>query len=155
MTSRLAAEPAVVWSHATTPAGVNRELGPVLRMTFPPGLRDLTASWQPGRRIFRSRLLLGGWLPIEYDDLVLVEVEPGRRFLERSSMLSQRVWEHERVVDPAPGGCTLTDRVRFVPRVGGIDWLCRPVFRAVFWLRHRNLRRLFAEPAARLRGEPE
>jgi hypothetical protein len=117
-------------------------------MTFPARLGDLSASWRPGKRLFRSWLLLGGFLPIEYDDLALMEVEPGRRFLERSSLLSQRVWEHERVIEPAPAGCRLTDRVRFSPRVSWLAPVYALVFRAVFQLRHRNLRRAFGSAAA-------
>jgi hypothetical protein len=141
-----------VWRHAVSPEGVNRELRPLLRMTFPAGTRDLTAGWQAGHRCFRSWLLLGGLLPVEYDDVTFVAVEPGRRFLERSALFSQRVWEHERVVEPAAGGCRLRDRVRFESRLPGLEPLAAPLFRAVFRLRHRNLRRLFGGGAAPLPG---
>ena len=144
----LSAAPEILWIHAVSPAGVNRELRPLLRMTFPPGVSDLTASWRPGERLFRSWLLLGGLLPVEYDDVAFSEVEPGRRFLELSSLLSQRVWAHERIIEPASHGCRLTDRVRFVPRVPWLASSYAPVFKAVFRLRHRNLRRLFGEAAA-------
>ena len=88
--STLRARAADVWRHAVSPDGVNRELRPLLRMTFPPDTRDLTASFQPGERLFRSWLLLFGVLPVEFDDVVFVELEPGRRFLERSSLFTQR-----------------------------------------------------------------
>jgi len=117
-------------------------------MTFPSNVSDLSAAWQPGERMFRSWLLLAGLVPIEYDDVVFEEVDPGRRFLERSSMLSQRVWEHERIIEPALGGSRITDRVRFVPRLLWLARVYRPVFTAVFWWRHRQLRRLFAGTAA-------
>lgn len=148
ITSELGAPADAVWRHATSPAGINRELAPLLCMTFPRELDDLAAAWQPGRRRFRSWLLLGGVLPVEYDDLVLAEVEPGRRFLERSSLLTQRVWEHERVIEPLAGGCRLTDRVAFEPRVPWLGAVAERVVRALFRLRHRNLRRRFGTPAA-------
>jgi hypothetical protein len=142
--SPLNASPEAVWRHATSPAGVNLEFRPLLRMTFPTHLGDdLAAVWQPGKRLFRSWILLFGIVPVEYDDLTFLELEPGRRFLERSSMLSQRVWQHERIVEPAPNGCRLTDRVGFAPRVAWLGALHGLVFRAVFGLRHRNLRRIF------------
>jgi hypothetical protein len=81
---------------------VNREFRPLLRMTFPQGISDLTAAWKPSERLFRSWLLLAGIFPIDYDDVVFEEVEPGRRFLERSSLLTQRVWEHERTIESTP-----------------------------------------------------
>jgi len=143
VSSNLAAPPDVVWRHAVSPAGVNRELRPLLRMTFPADVGDLAASWRPGQRVFRSWLLLGGVVPVEYDDVVFEEIDPGRRFLERSSMLTQRVWEHERCIVPRAGGCTLTDRIRFVPRIPWLGGLQRAIFRTVFALRHRNLHHLF------------
>jgi ligand-binding SRPBCC domain-containing protein len=148
ISSTIAATPEVLWTHAVSPAGVNLEFRPLLRMTFPKGATDLTSSWRPGKHLFRSWLLLGGFLPVEYDDLAFVEVEPGRRFLERSSLLSQRLWEHERVIESHPGGCRLTDRVRFVPKIRRLTPVHGATFQAVFLLRHRNLRRLFGEPAA-------
>ncbi|REJ85546.1 MAG: hypothetical protein DWQ36_02875 [Acidobacteria bacterium] len=142
-TSRLAAPSDVVWRHAASPQGVNRELAPFLRMTFPPDFDDLTSSWQPGERLFRAWILLLGILPVEYDDLAFVEVEEGRRFLERSELLTQRIWEHERIVEAAGAGCTLTDRVRFEPRVRWLGPLARRIVAALFAWRHRRLRRLF------------
>lgn len=149
-TSSLAAPPETLWRHATSPQGVNRELAPFLRMTFPRDMADLTERWRPGERLFRSWLLLGHVLPVEYDDLALVEVEPGRRFLERSELLTQRVWEHERTIEPHGAGCRLTDRVRFAPRIAWLGPVQAPAFALVFRWRHHRLRRIFGEaPGAR------
>jgi ligand-binding SRPBCC domain-containing protein len=135
-----------VWAHATSPAGVNYEMAPWLRMTFPRDAGNLTEVWAPGRTLFRSWLLAGGVLPVEYDDIAFAAVEPGRRFLERSVLLSQRVWEHERVVEPlgAPGGgCRVTDRLGFEPRIARLEALYEAVFRRMFAHRHRRLRKRF------------
>lgn len=132
-----------VWRHAVSPVGINREFRPVLRMTFPPSMVDLTADWRVGERRCRSWLLLLGVLPCEYDDITLLEVEPGRRFKERSTMLTQRVWEHERIIDADAHGCRLIDRVRFVPRWRWLTPITAALVTAVFRHRHRNLRRLF------------
>lgn len=146
--SRLAAPAAEVWSHATSMRGVNRELFPLVRMTHPAGLESLEEVEVPlGRRAFRSWILFAGFLPIDYDDLTFIELEPGR-FLERSPMLTQREWQHERRVDPIDnGGCAVTDRVRFVPRIAALGPLFLPVFRMAFALRHRNLRSRFGAAA--------
>ena len=90
-------------------------------------------------------MLLGGVLPVEYDDLAFAEVEPGRRFLERSKLLSQRVWEHERTLTPIAGGCRLTDRIAFEPRLGIPAVLFTPMFRFIFGHRHRRLRKRFGQ----------
>jgi hypothetical protein len=142
--SELSASAEAVWSHAISPAGVNDEMFPLLRMTFPRDFGDFLATWRPNQTLFRSWLLVGGVLPIEYDDIAFAEVEPGRRFLERSVLLSQRVWEHERAVEPRPGGgCRVTDRVAFEPRLRALAPLYEKAFRFVFAHRHRRLRKRF------------
>ena len=144
--SRLAAPAADVWARAITSEGINHELGPCLRMTMPPSLRGATIDDLPvGEPLGRSWILLGGVLPVDYDDLRLAELDPGRRFLERSSMLSMRVWQHERIVDPAGGkACTVTDRLAFQLRrplawIPGADRLAAAIVRRLFAHRHRRL----------------
>jgi hypothetical protein len=123
--------------------GVNAELFPLVRMTTRAGsTRSRSAGFRLGARVFRSWILLAGILPIDFDDLTFVELEPGR-FLERSPMLSQREWEHERRVEPRAGGCEVSDRIRSAPRIAALGPLFRAVFLMAFRLRHRNLRRRF------------
>jgi ligand-binding SRPBCC domain-containing protein len=83
-------------------------------------------------------------VPIDYDDITLVRVEPGRGFLERSSLASQRLWEHERSIRPAAGGCVVVDRVRHEPRLRTGGRAQSAVLRRVFLHRHRRLRKRFA-----------
>ena len=153
--SRVDAPRSEVWARVSSMEGVNDELAPVLRMTHPPEVADLNPHNVPlGERLFRSWILLFGVLPFDYDDLVLVRVDPDRGFLERSSMLSQRVWEHERTLEDAEEGCLVTDRIRFVPRPPLVGALLRPLLRAFFRHRHRRLRRRFGgEPAAARRPQ--
>lgn len=144
MVSELRASPEAVWHRVASLEGINYELGPWLRMTAPSGT-ELTPEAVPlGKRWFRSWILLFGVLPVDYDDLRVELIEPNRRFLERSTMLSARSWEHERTLDPATdGGTRLTDRVTFTPRVAVTGHLHRAVIRAIFRHRHRRLRRFF------------
>lgn len=133
-----------VWARVTTFAGINDEFRPLMRMTAPRQLREGGLGAAPiGTRACRSWLLLGGVLPVEFDDLTLVEVEPGR-FLERSSMLTQRVWEHERTVRPHEEGALVTDRVAFTPRRGVPAGLTRRIVGLTFDHRHRRLQRRFS-----------
>lgn len=142
--SELEAPPATVWAHVTSVRGLNDEFRPWLRMTFPASLREAGLEQAAtGERLGRSWILLFGLVPIDYDDLTLVRVDPGRGFLERSSMLSQRSWEHERTVEPHPGGCLLTDRIAFEPRLGIPPRIFAPLFAAIFRHRHGRLRRRF------------
>jgi hypothetical protein len=66
------------------------------------------------------------------------------------AMLSQRLWEHERTIDPAPGDGRLhgdrPGRLGAAPPVPGR--LLPPPFAAVFRHRHRRLRRHFGAAAA-------
>jgi len=141
--SELSASSARVWAHAVSPQGVNAEFAPWLAMTFPAGVRDITDGWSPGERRFRSWLLAFGVLPVEYDDLVFVAVDRGRRFHECSTMFSQKTWEHERIIEATEDGCRVIDRIRFEPRVPLLIGLQAALFRTVFRDRHRKLRRLF------------
>ncbi|HET7296866.1 MAG TPA: hypothetical protein VFI66_06965 [Gemmatimonadales bacterium] len=144
ISSELAAPVAEVWAHVASLEGVNHELGPWFRMTAPAGTELSPATVPLGQQWFRSWLLLLGVLPVDYDALCIERIEAERGFLERSSMLSARVWEHERTLEPLPGGGTrVSDRVEFVPRIRLTVRLHRAVIRALFAHRHRRLRARF------------
>jgi ligand-binding SRPBCC domain-containing protein len=145
ISSRLAAPAAEVWAFATTAEGVNAELMPIVRMTVPRGVDDLDiADVVAPIRLGRSWLLLGGLIPFDWDDIGIERLGPGFAFSERSTMLSQRAWHHDRRVEPrGEGACTVTDTIRFVPRVPVLAPLLRPVFLRTFRHRHRRLRRRF------------
>lgn len=137
----LLADAETVWRHATSLAGINHELWPVVQMTAPPGITDIASADPPiGAPWFGSVLRIGGVLP--YDRMQLcVEVldVDGRRFAERSTMRWVREWRHERRVEAVGAGCRLTDRLDLVPRLPGTGAMVR----ALFAWRHRRLRALF------------
>jgi hypothetical protein len=115
-------------------------------MTMPAAVRGKTIDdVEVGASLGRSWILLGGLVPVDFDDLRLVELEPGRRFLERSRTLSFSVWQHERVVEPlGEGRCRLTDRLGFELRpalawMPGAAGLARAIVAAIFRHRHRRL----------------
>jgi ligand-binding SRPBCC domain-containing protein len=143
--SILAAPPEAVWARVSTFDGINDELRPLMRMTAPARVRALDpAEVVLGERIFRSWILLFGVIPIDYDDLSLIALEPGRGFHERSTMLSMRAWEHERWLEPdGDGRCRLSDRLSFEPRVGFAGPVLERFIRVTFRHRHRRLRRFF------------
>ena len=143
--SVLAAPQETVWARVSTFEGINDELRPLMRMTAPARVRALDPSQVVlGERIFRSWVLLFGVIPIDYDDLTLIALEPGRGFHERSRMLSMRVWEHERTLEPAGDAATrVTDRLSFEPRLPGSGPLLERFIGATFRHRHRRLRRRF------------
>jgi hypothetical protein len=141
VSSELDAAPGAVWERAVDPAGINDELRPLMRMTVPRGLEDFRLDGPAPGRIGRSWILLFGLVPFDYDDLNVVRLDPGRGFLERSSMLSMRLWEHERTLEPLDGGCCrLTDRLAWEARLPLPGLLLRPLVRAIFNHRHRRLK---------------
>lgn len=140
------AAPAEVWARIATAEGIADELRPWLTMSKPRGLaaQGLTADLV-GRPLGRAWLRLGGVVPVEYDDLFLVEVDAPRRFHERSSMALARSWEHRRDLEPAgPGHTRVTDLLVMEPRLPLPRAPLRSLIDALFAHRHRRLRRHFA-----------
>ena len=124
----------------TTPQGVNAELGPWIRMTFPPQALTGLQSAPVGEPLFVSWLLAFGILPFDRHVFVLAEVGD-LHFIETSHSVLQKLWRHERYVTAT--GC----RVRDVVTVRARFWLAGPIARvlasAVFRHRHKRLRLLY------------
>ncbi|MTB87742.1 hypothetical protein H9L21_04655 [Aeromicrobium senzhongii] len=148
---------AAVWERVVQPAGINHEMRPWMTMTMPRGAAGATIETIPlGRPVGRAWLRLFGVIPFDFDHLTVVEVESGRRFLERSTMLSMRRWEHERTLTPVPGGARVQDRVTFEARlpVPGLESVLARVIGAFFAHRQRRLRAHFAAAAGAGRLRP-
>jgi hypothetical protein len=141
--SLLEARPEAVWERAMSAAGINAELGPWLRMTVPRGVESLDLHRLGPGPLGRSWLLLCGVVPVDYDEIGLEWVEPGRGFLERSTMLTQRLWEHERTIAAEGSGARIVDRLAWEPRLPLPGRLLRPLIAALFRHRHRRLQRHF------------
>jgi ligand-binding SRPBCC domain-containing protein len=147
--SVLSATTDAVWDRVSTFEGINDELRPLMRMTAPARIRALEPEDVVlGERLFRSWVLLFGVLPIDYDDLTLVALEPGRGFHERSRMMSMSVWEHQRWLMSENGGCRVVDQLSFKPRMPGMGPVIERFIRATFRHRHKRLRRHFGEAVA-------
>jgi ligand-binding SRPBCC domain-containing protein len=147
ISSALRASPERVWAHASSWAGVNRELWPLLSMTEPGGHPTL-ATLPLGRTAFRSWCLLFGLIPIDFDDVLLVEREEGRGFLEESRLFSATLWRHRRTIRPEGAGCLLVDELVFTPRQGFVGPVLAALARVTFENRHRVLRRVFGAQQA-------
>jgi ligand-binding SRPBCC domain-containing protein len=139
--TELGAPAAEVWDVVSTFDGVNRELGPWMRMTYPAEAQGMGIAQAPlGERMFRSWVLLFGAVPIDYDDICLEQILPGEGFDERSSMLSMRVWEHRRRIRAlGDAACAVEDRLCFEPRVPLSGPLLHAVVGRLFRHRHARL----------------
>jgi ligand-binding SRPBCC domain-containing protein len=138
---------AAVWERVISPDGINHEMGPWITMSMPRRAAGLTVETLPlGRPIGRAWLRLFGLIPFDFDLLTVAELEAGVRFLERSTMLSMRRWEHERTLTPVAGGTRVHDRVTLQPRlpIPGLGVLLARVVDAFFRHRHRRLQEYFA-----------
>ena len=140
----LSAPADVVWTHATLPAGINRELGPLMKMTFPKGIETLDEDTVPiGEPICTSWFLLFGCVPIDRARVTLKQIGPGHRFVEESPLLSMKLWRHTREVCPTEHGSEMADLLEFEPRwpipTAAVSWLIRRIFTH----RHSRLRRAF------------
>jgi hypothetical protein len=142
LASILHAAPEDVWERVGTVDGANLELAPWLRITAPRSVRRLE-DLPRGERAFRAWVLLLGLVPVDADDVVLVWVEPLHGFLERSSLVSAHVWEHERTLARHREGTVLADRVRATPRAAVPPALHEAIARVTFEHRHRRLRAAF------------
>ena len=144
--STLEASPAEVWQHISSMAGVNRELMPLLRMTYPAGLERLDQQTVPlGARLFRSYLLAFGVLPVDWDDLAFESITPGQGFVESSSLATARTWQHRRWIDAGATSesCLLTDHLTWTPRLAVPGAIFRQIVPLLFRHRHRQLVKMF------------
>lgn len=146
--SVLSAPPERVWERVVDPEGINHELRPWMTMSMPASAGGLSIETiQVGQPVGRAWIRLFGLVPVDYDDLTVAELEPGRYFREESSMLSARTWRHERTLTPtASGGTHVHDRLTFTPRVPGrlSAAVQRRIIAALFRHRHRRLAQHFS-----------
>lgn len=130
-------------------AGVNREMSPWMRMTYPPEIASLdlgAVGNRLGETLFVSWVLALGFLPFERWQLAISAIGPGRRFVERSRVLSLEIWQHERSVEPCGEGAKLTDTLTFEPRVAALAPVVEKIVGAFFAHRHRKLQSFFGSP---------
>ena len=128
--------------------GVNAELAPLVRMTAPESVSTSTIfDWPVQTELFSSWILLFGFLPIDRHRFFLESVDPQSGFRERSCSWVNAYWCHEREIVPSESGCRVTDAVEYKSRVPLMDFALEPVYRLVFWLRHRHLRRWYGQRA--------
>lgn len=138
-----------VWAAVTSPEGINAELRPYVRMTVPDGFRGRTIEdIAPGTNLGRSFFLLFGVLPMDFSNMTVAEIDAGHRFREKSTMMSMRVWTHERTLRSIGDRTEVTDAVTFAPRAP-LSWIpgwskaLRAGLAFLFRHRHRRLQESF------------
>src|SRR5437764_11736800 len=99
--SRDPATPNELWNWSTSVHGIGTELGPVLRLHSPGGAIPVPQDQESlGKVLGNCTFLLFGIVPVDLSRLTFSEVEPGRRYVEQSQLLSMKRWRHERIIKP-------------------------------------------------------
>ncbi|MFT4088814.1 MAG: hypothetical protein QM658_16990 [Gordonia sp. (in: high G+C Gram-positive bacteria)] len=134
-----------VWERVASIEGINDELMPYMRMVFPRRHRGKTLEdIEPGMRVGKVWLHLGGVLPFDYDDLTITEFHPGVGFREDSTMLSMPQWRHTRTLRSLDDESTeVLDVVEFAPRIPMFAPVARRIIAHLFRHRHRRLAKHF------------
>lgn len=144
ITSELPAPPEVVWRDVFDMRGVNEELAPFIRMTYPKET-DWSKPVPSGQVLFNSMILLFGVLPVDQHYLRFESIEPGKGFHEYSYSIINNLWEHKRTLEAVEEGTLLRDELRFAPQVPVLGWLLKGIYQAVFRHRHQRLRRRYRQ----------
>jgi ligand-binding SRPBCC domain-containing protein len=131
-----------VWGAVSKPAGVNAELMPLVRMTFPAGAPDINQA-PIGVPAAICWLLAGGVLPFDRHVLVFADIGPSG-FIETSHSLMHHQWKHERSVRPDGEGCVVRDIVTVTPRLAILQAPTDAIAAWVFHHRHKRLKLLYS-----------
>jgi hypothetical protein len=142
--SRIPRSAGELWNWSTSARGVHAEMSPILKLDFPKGMQHIPQDQESlGTPLGNCRFLLFGLVPVDLSRLTFVEMEPGRRFVEQSPLLSMKSWRHERLIEPVEDGARVVDTLDFTPRMPGpvVGWFVGRFFAH----RHAVLRREFGE----------
>ena len=132
-----------VWQRCVSVAGLKDEMRPLLRMTLPGTLESLEdLNIVPPQVLYRSRLLLLGFIPGGISELTMVEWHPGWRFVERSPMTGMNLWQHTRTVEVDGEHTRVVDELRYEPQF--LAGVTGAIVGWVFRHRHKRLRRYFS-----------
>ena len=135
----------VVWNRAVQMDGVNEELFPIMKMTYPNMAKAKSINECPLKtHLFTSIILLFCLIPIDTHFLKIDRISP-YAFWENSSSLTMKEWKHHRRIRGIDSNdCQITDEVDFHSRLGFIlDYLLFGLLYLVFWNRHRNLKQKY------------
>mgnify|MGYP001461501791 CR=1 FL=1 len=142
--SQLSVEKKVLIEHAFSMRGVNAELFPWMRLTYPKGPDALKENIKPpGRFLFKSWFLFLCFIPIDYNSFFFKFISQEGHFHESSSSLTHKNWCHIRKISVSEGGSLLQDELEITPRVKMLSPLIRFFAQRLFLHRHNILRKKF------------
>ena len=138
------ADKPTVWNHITQMKNVNAELMPFAKMTFPKDRSEIGNNEVPlHQTLFKSYVLLFGFIPADIHYLKLDKVDIGNAFYENSTTLTHKYWKHTRTLTAHNGKTLVRDEIHFSPRLSFLGNAFLPVLKAIFKNRHENLQKFF------------
>lgn len=136
----------ILWLHITQMKNVNAELMPFAKMTYPAAMSEIGNNEVPLQQVlFKSVILLFGFLPIDLHYLRLAKIDFGTAFYEDSYSLQHHYWKHTRTISERNGKTFVKDELHFAPRVSFLGYAFLSVYRMIFRNRHKNLSKHFGK----------
>lgn len=136
----------ILWQHITQMKNINAELLPYIRMTYPDDMSEIGVREVPLKQtLFKSVILLFGFIPIDLHHLRLDKIELGTAFYENSFSLHMRYWKHTRSISVRGEKIFLCDEIHFAPRISFAGNLLLPFFKIIFRNRHKHLSKYFGK----------
>ena len=132
-----------VWAAIGSWDGVNHELGPLLKMSYPKNYANLESIPADGKSYFTAGISLFGIVPVDRHKFSFVGLDAPNFFDERSSNFNMTSWSHKRSLVERDGGVEVIDQCSFTPRFSLMGGVLRALFAWVFKRRHQRLRQRF------------
>lgn len=118
---------------------------PFARMTYPKERSEIGTDKVPFKQtLFKSIVLLFGFIPSDIHCLRFDKSDEGSAFYENSISLLHRYWKHTRTIFERDGKTFLRDEIDFLPRVFPMGYLLLPFIKTIFRNRHKKLQSHFA-----------
>lgn len=134
----------ILWMHITQMKNVNAELFPFAKMTYPKEISEIGSNEVPLQQVlFKSIILLFGFIPIDLHYLRLDKLDYGTAFYENSYSLQHHYWKHTRTISERKGKMFVKDELHFAPRVSFQGYVLLSVYKMIFKNRHKNLATAF------------
>lgn len=135
----------ILWPHITQMQNVNAELMPFAKMTYPAAMSEIGGREVPmGIVLFKSVILLFGFIPVDLHYLRLTKLDMGTAFYEDSYSLQHHYWKHTRTILEQNDKTFVHDELHFAPRIGFMGYVLLPVYKTIFANRHKQLQKYFA-----------
>ena len=135
----------ILWQHITQMQHVNAELMPYAKMTYPADRSKIGTQDVPLHQVlFKSVILLFGFIPVDLHYLSLDKIDAGTAFYENSYSLQHYYWKHTRTIIESDAKAYVRDELHFAPRISFLGYVLLPVYKIIFRNRHRQLQQYFA-----------